>query len=91
MILIAIDDEAGPQLFKTDPAGYFCGFKATSSGVKQTEAVNFLEKKVKKNSNMDVNETIELAITCLSSVLSADFKPNEIEVGIVTADNPNFR
>jgi 20S proteasome alpha/beta subunit len=27
VILIGIDDERGPQLFKTDPAGYFVGYK----------------------------------------------------------------
>ena len=26
-ILIAIDEERGPQLFKVDPAGYFVGYK----------------------------------------------------------------
>ena len=34
---------------------------------------------------------LQTAISCLSSVLSADFKPSEIEVGIVTADNHRFR
>jgi len=32
-----------------------------------------------------------VAITALSTVLSADFKPNEIEIGVVTADDPKFR
>lgn len=91
MILIGIDDEVGPQVFKTDPAGYYCGFKATSSGVKQTEANNFLEKKVKKKVDLTTNDAIELAITCLSSVLAADLKPSEIEVGLVTAENPSFK
>ena len=26
-MLIAIDEERGPQLFKVDPAGYFVGYK----------------------------------------------------------------
>lgn len=91
MILIGIDDELGPQLFKTDPAGYYSGYKATSSGVKQVEAVNFLEKKVKKKVDLGDNDAIELAIQCLSAVLSADLKPNEIEIGLVTASDPKFR
>lgn len=91
MILIGIDDELGPQLFKTDPAGYYSGYRATSSGVKQTEANNFLEKKVKKKNDLSTSQAVELAITCLSSVLSADLKPNEIEVGLVTSENPSFK
>jgi len=91
MILIGMDEEFGPQLFKTDPAGYYSGYKATSSGVKQTEANNFLEKKVKKKNDLSVNDTIELAITCLSSVLAADLKPNEIEIGLVSSEERSFK
>lgn len=91
MILIGMDDELGPQLFKTDPAGYYCGYKATSSGVKQVEANNFLEKKVKKKTDLGTNDAVELAIHCLSSVLTADLKPNEIEIGLVSNENPDFR
>jgi len=91
MILIAYDDEKGPQVFKTDPAGYFCGYKATAAGVKQMEANSFLEKKVKKKQDYSHAETVELAISCLSSILATDFKPHEIEVGIVKKDEPKFR
>jgi 20S proteasome subunit alpha 1 len=32
-----------------------------------------------------------MGIRCLSTVLSIDFKPSEIEVGIVTTAKPKFR
>eukprot|EP00042_Codosiga_hollandica_P043352 m.410035 g.410035 ORF g.410035 m.410035 type:complete len:248 (-) comp56528_c0_seq3:1050-1793(-) len=92
MILIGIDEELGaPQLFKTDPAGFYVGYKATAAGVKMTEANNLLEKKLKKNPALDYNNTVEEAINVLSQVVSMDFKPTEIEVGVVTVDNPKFR
>jgi 20S proteasome subunit alpha 1 len=61
MMLISIDDELGPQLFKTDPAGYYSGFRATSSGVKQIESINYLEKKVKKKADMSTNDSIDVS------------------------------
>ncbi|CAG0895005.1 unnamed protein product [Cyprideis torosa] len=91
MIIIAYDDVLGPCLYKADPAGYFTGFRATSAGVKVQESTSFLEKKYKKRSDYNEIETIELAITALSSILSADFKPSEIEIGVVSKSDPKFR
>jgi 20S proteasome subunit alpha 1 len=83
--LVSLDDEAGPQLYKCDPAGYYVGYKATASGPKQQEAFNHLEKKLK---NKDCapgswEEVVELGISTLSTVLSVDFKKGELEIGIV--------
>jgi 20S proteasome subunit alpha 1 len=127
-ILVAIDEERGPQLFKTDPAGYFVGYKATAAGAlcslsrrawrgafparkqqpadaacplaaslpplpgaKDTEANNHLEKKLKGGPPSSVAETVRAAVAALQSVLSEDFKPSEIEVGLVTRADPAFR
>ena len=34
---------------------------------------------------------LQVAINCLSTILSADFKPSEIEVAVVSKDNPKFK
>ncbi|KNZ63658.1 proteasome subunit alpha type [Puccinia sorghi] len=95
MILIGIDSERGPQCFKIDPAGYFVGYKATAAGTKQSEAANHLEKQFKKEGpnavKLNANGAIELAITTLNTVLATDLKATEIEIGVVTNENPDFR
>ena len=70
MILFGMDVEKGPMLYKTDPAGYFCGFRATSAGVKQTEANNFLEKRLKKKVDLSFEEAIEVIPSSSSFFIS---------------------
>lgn len=84
MILGAVDDERGPQLFKIDPAGHFLGYKACAAGVKEAEATNLLEKEVKKEQTLTDDETVRMTLTTFQSILSADFKSNEIEVAIIS-------
>jgi 20S proteasome subunit alpha 1 len=97
MIMIGLDPEFGPQCFKLDPAGYFVGFHATAAGQKQQEAMNHLEKKWKKldngkggedaakaGKNLSRSEVIEMAIEVMSTVHATDYKPAEIEVGVVS-------
>ena len=38
------------------------------------------------HSSTDADDTVRLGITCLQSVLSADFRPTDIEVGVVQGD-----
>ena len=64
MILIAYDDENGPCVYKTDPAGYFCGYRAISVGAKQTEANSYLEKKLKKKLEYNSDEAIQVCSIC---------------------------
>lgn len=69
MIVVGVDEELGPQVYKCDPAGYYCGFKATSAGVKQTEATSFLEKKVKKKLDWTFAQTVEVSPTYICCLL----------------------
>lgn len=83
--LISVDSEFGPQLYKCDPAGYYVGYKATASGPKAQEALNFLEKKLKNRDSAEGSweDVVELGIAALSTVLSVDYKKGELEIGIV--------
>jgi 20S proteasome subunit alpha 1 len=72
-----------------DPAGYFAGYKACSAGTKEQEAETALEKSVKKNASMSFDETMETAVIALQTVIGADLKADDIEVAVVTADNPS--
>ena len=92
LTLAGIDEEHGPQLYKCDPAGFYVGYKACASGAKEDEATNFLEKEFKKD-GFDLNEdnTIRLAIHALQTVLAVEFKPADLEVGLVTVGDPKWR
>jgi len=89
-LIIGWDDEKDQaQLYRTDPSGYTAGFKAVAVGAKQTEATNFLEKKIRKKAEGEiwgVTEVAELAITTLQHVIATDFKPTDIEVALACKD-----
>jgi 20S proteasome subunit alpha 1 len=88
MLLIGVDDEKGPLVYKVDPAGHYLSYKAVASGKAEQEAMNFLEKKVNELPLLDEALTIEMAISAMQYVLSTDFKGEEIEIGVVSAGKP---
>ncbi|GAA5994350.1 proteasome core particle subunit alpha 1 [Rhodotorula paludigena] len=83
MIIVGIDPELGPQVFKLDPAGYYVGFHATAAGQKQQEATNVLEKAYKKGFQFATrDDVVEYALKTLGQVLATDLKAGEVEVGV---------
>ncbi|RCN50338.1 peptidase, T1 family [Ancylostoma caninum] len=90
MIMISFDDEDGAVVFKVDPAGYYRGMKAVSVGVKQVTASSFLEKKIKKKSELNHDETIQLAIEALQSSLGIETRSKDLEVVVVSKKDKTF-
>lgn len=90
-IFAGIDEERGPQLYKCDPAGHYMGYKGCAAGNKEQEANNFLEKRVKANAEMSFDQTVETAIIALQKCVGADLKPTDLEVAVVTTENPKFK
>jgi 20S proteasome subunit alpha 1 len=85
-LILGIDAERGPQLFKVDPAGHWAGYRGASAGAKETEVENHLEKKLKADAPpLSADATIRTAIGALAAVLGEDLKAGEIEVGCVRA------
>lgn len=95
MIFIGYDEEKDVcHLYKTEPSGYYAGFRACTTGVKQIEANTWLEKNYKKNNSKlpkNLTEAIETGMIALATALASELKSDQIEIGIVTKDNPTFR
>jgi len=95
IMFIGYDDEQDAfHLYKTEPTGYYAGFRACSTGVKQIEANTFLEKNFKKRDNKlpkDMTETIEIGLSALSTALGSELKAEQLEIAVVSRDNPKFR
>lgn len=89
--MISYDDEDGVLIYRVDPAGYYRSMRAVSVGVKQQAATSFLEKKFKKKTDYNEEETIQLALEALQNSLGNDMKSSEVELVVVSKSNPNFR
>ena len=88
LTLCGFDRAKGPLLYKVDPAGHFVGYHACSSGTKDQEAQNQLEKFFREQkgfADKEMAEIVKIAIVSLQNTLGLDFKSTDVEIGI--ADN----
>lgn len=96
MILIAYDDERGPLLYKTDPAGTYMGFRATAAGPKSQEAHNYLEKQYKKTGrtnpeNFNLNQLVEVPFPLLPAPLNSPFGYSELSFHLMYGADMSLR
>lgn len=90
-LFIGVDEEKGPVVYKVDCAGHYLPYFAAAAGPKEQEAMNFLEKRADEMKEMNHDQVVRTAITCLGHVLGSDFRGNEIEVAEVVSKQGNFR
>lgn len=88
---VAVDEELGPSIYKSDPAGYYVGYKATATGPKQQEITTRLENYFKNTTENRLEEeswekVVEFGITQLTDSLGTEFSKKDIEVGVATED-----
>ena len=90
-IYFGVDDSSdSPQLYRVDPAGHYCGYKAWSAGVKEQDAGNFLEKGLKK-SDMSAQATLELAVRAIQLCHGGDLKASDIEIAMVKTETGRYK
>lgn len=76
-------------LYKVEPSGFSCGYRACSCGVKETEALSALEKKMEEFPSK--KENAEFVLSTLQTVVGIDFEAKEVEVAVMTRDETSYR
>ena len=67
------------------------GYKATAAGEKEQGATNQLEREIKKKSELNRDEAMKVAVKALQNTLSMEFRNTDIEIGIVTKEDPHVK
>eukprot|EP00245_Coleochaete_scutata_P009511 TRINITY_DN3148_c0_g1_i1.p1 TRINITY_DN3148_c0_g1~~TRINITY_DN3148_c0_g1_i1.p1 ORF type:complete len:236 (+),score=52.25 TRINITY_DN3148_c0_g1_i1:106-813(+) len=84
-LLVAGYDDNGPQLYQVDPSGSYFAWKASAIGKNMTNAKTFLEKRYTEE--MELEDAVNTALLTLKEGFEGQISGNNIEVGIVGADN----
>ncbi|CDR95065.1 proteasome subunit alpha type 6 protein, putative [Babesia bigemina] len=58
-LIMAIDEENGPVIYKFDASGWFSGYKACSVGAKDQEGENALERILKQRETVTLKEKVK--------------------------------
>lgn len=78
-----------PRLYQVDPSGAYFGWKATAIGKNYVHAKNFLEKRFQED--MELEDAIHTALLTLREGFEGEMTSSNIEVGVVSLEDPVFR
>ncbi|NWF87160.1 archaeal proteasome endopeptidase complex subunit alpha [Candidatus Bathyarchaeota archaeon] len=77
-------DKAGTRLFGTHPSGTYRGFKATAQGAGRETVLAILKEEYREDMNLE--ETIKLAVKCLTKALEARQLPPRIKIAVIPSE-----
>ncbi|BAM42185.1 proteasome subunit alpha type [Theileria orientalis strain Shintoku] len=58
-LILSIEPDVGPRIYKFDSSGWFAGYKACGIGAKEQESENALEKALKKRDIVSLQEAVK--------------------------------
>ena len=82
-IIFAGVDKTGAHVFGTHPSGTYRGYKATALGAGRETVLTILKDEYREKMNLE--ETIKLAIKCLTKALEARQLPPRIKIAVIPA------
>lgn len=77
-------DKTGCRLFATHPSGTYRGHKATAMGAGKETVMNVLREEYREDMNLE--DTVKLAVKCLVKALEARQLPPRIKVALVPTE-----
>jgi len=82
-------DKTGCRVFQTDPSGAVWGYKAVAVGAGSEAIKELLEAEY--SDDLSLEQTIMLAIKCLSKAIEGKLDPRKIRIAIIPSDTKKFR
>jgi len=82
-------DKTGSRIFSTDPSGSYRGYKAVAVGIGRETVEGMLKEEYREDLSLD--ETVKLAIKCLTRALEARGEPKRIKITIIPLETKKFQ
>ena len=82
-------DKTGNRIFATDPSGSYRGYKAVAVGIGRETVENILKEEYREDMSLD--ETIKLAVKCLTKALEARGEPKRIKLSVIPSETRTLR
>jgi proteasome alpha subunit len=82
-------DKRGNKLFVTHPSGSYGSYRAVAVGIGRETVENILTKEYREDMNLE--ETIKLAVKCLTRSLEARGETPRVKIAVVPSATKEFR